>query len=199
MFIVQLVLGVLFNVLLFALCLFLPAGTLDWWRAWVYLGLEAAGTVITTVVIFRARPDLLRERLQSPVQPGQPAADKLLTSLVLLDFAATLVAIPLDRFRWHLLPAPHPAVAALGLLLAAAGWILISLVFRENAFAAPVVKVQAERHHTVIDTGVYRLVRHPMYLGAVLFLAGTALWLESYAAALFTLVMVALLVVRIRY
>jgi protein-S-isoprenylcysteine O-methyltransferase Ste14 len=59
------------------------------------------------------------------------------------------------------------------------GWWIISLSFKENAFAAPVVKHQKERHQTVIDTGVYGVVRHPMYAGGVLLLIGMPLWLES--------------------
>jgi protein-S-isoprenylcysteine O-methyltransferase Ste14 len=77
--------------------------------------------------------------------------------------------------------------------------VIISLVFRENAFAAPVVKHQEERGHKVVDTGVYRIVRHPMYAGIFVFAVGMALWLESYAAALTVLVPIGILAVRIAF
>jgi len=72
-------------------------------------------------------------------------------------------------------------------------------VFRENAFAAPAVKHQKEREHHVVDTGVYAVVRHPMYSGIMLFNLGIALWLESYAGALMTFFPIAFLVVRILF
>ena len=65
-------------------------------------------------------------------------------------------------FIYHLLPKPSVWVSSLGLVLVVVGWVIISLVFKENAFAAPVVKHQAEREHKVVDTGVYAIVRHPM-------------------------------------
>jgi protein-S-isoprenylcysteine O-methyltransferase Ste14 len=85
----------------------------------------------------------------------------------------------------------------LGLVLFVAGWWIMTLALRENAFAAPVVKHQEERQHTVIDTGVYGVVRHPMYAGAVLLLVGMPLWLESYAAAILASVPIGTLVLRI--
>jgi protein-S-isoprenylcysteine O-methyltransferase Ste14 len=96
-----------------------------------------------------------------------------------------------------LLGKPGILVSSVGLVLFVAGWWMIYLALRENTFAAPVVKHQAERHQTVIDTGVYSIVRHPMYTGAVLLLVGLPLWLESYAAALLANVPIGLLAVRI--
>jgi protein-S-isoprenylcysteine O-methyltransferase Ste14 len=75
--------------------------------------------------------------------------------------------------------------------------VIIALVFRENAFAAPVVKHQTERKHKVVDTGVYAIVRHPMYLGIFIFNIGIALWLESFAGAILSLIPIAVLAVRI--
>jgi protein-S-isoprenylcysteine O-methyltransferase Ste14 len=82
-------------------------------------------------------------------------------------------------------------------VLIVAGWWIIALVFRENSFAAPVVKHQAERQHKVVDTGVYSVVRHPMYAGIFIFNVGIASWLESYAGAIAALVPMAFLAVRI--
>src|SRR5262249_35857943 len=88
-------------------------------------------------------------------------------------------------------------VSSLGLVLVIAGWVIISLVFKENNFAAPVVRHQAEREHRVVDTGVYAIVRHPMYAGIGLYSIGMAFWLYSYAAAIVALVPLAILAVRI--
>jgi protein-S-isoprenylcysteine O-methyltransferase Ste14 len=146
---------------------------------------------------FRDNDGLYQERKGSLLQKGQPLADKLVIVPFALSFYGQIACIPLDVFRWHLLPAPGPWVSGLGLVLFAAGWMLMTLVFRVNAFAAPVVKHQKDRQHRVIDTGVYRFVRHPMYSGVALLLPGMALWLESTAAALFALVPIGILTVRI--
>jgi len=108
-----------------------------------------------------------------------------------------MVFIPLDVFRFHLLAKPETAVSSVGLVLVVIGWWIMTLALRENAFAAPVVKYQEERHQTVIDSGVYRVVRHPMYAGAVLLLVGMPLWLESYAAAMLATLPIGTLAVRI--
>jgi Phospholipid methyltransferase len=76
-------------------------------------------------------------------------------------------------------------------------WWIMTLALRENAFAAPVVKHQEDRQQTVIDSGVYAVVRHPMYAGGVLLLVGMPLWLESYPAAMLASGPIGMLVVRI--
>ena len=137
------------------------------------------------VGVFRSNHGLLDERLKPPIQKGQPLADKIVLIPLLAAFFGLILFIPLDVFRFHLMSRPAMMVWSLGLLLFVAGWWIISLSFRENAFAAPVVKHQEERRHTVIETGVYSVVRHPMYMGTVLLLVGMPVWLESYAAVHF--------------
>jgi len=192
------VLGSLFfTAATFALLLLLPAWTWKWERAWLLLGLVAVGTVITMCVAFRDNEGLYQERKRGLFQKGQPMADKIVLIPFAISFYAQIVSIGLDVFHWHLLPRPGPFVSEVGLGMFVAGWVLITMVFQVNAFAAPVVKHQQERGHHVIDTGVYAVVRHPMYTGVVFLLPGMALWLESTAAALFSLVPIALLAVRI--
>jgi len=197
MLIAKLVGGIVYALVFFALLLFVPAGTIDWPRAWIFLGVVAVANTITMFGVFYRNEALLNERYKSPVQKGQPLADKIVLPLFVAAFAGAIVLIPLDVFRFHLMPAPGPLVSSLGLILFVAGWAVITLAFKENAFAAPVVKHQEERQQMVIDKGLYRIVRHPMYSAAVPLLIGASLWLESYAAALFAIVPIALLAVRI--
>jgi protein-S-isoprenylcysteine O-methyltransferase Ste14 len=197
MFLRRLLLSVLWNTGVYAAVLFIAAGTLDWWRAWVLIGLIAVVTVVTMLSVFRTRPDLLNERMKGMVQKGQPVADRVIVLTFLAVYTASLIFIPLDVFEYQLLPKPSVWVSSFGLVLIAVGWVIIALVFRENAFAAPVVKHQVEREHKVVDTGVYAIVRHPMYLGIFIFNVGIALWLESYAGAIVSLVPIAVLAVRI--
>jgi protein-S-isoprenylcysteine O-methyltransferase Ste14 len=197
MFIYRLIVGVIANMAIFGTLLFLPAGTLYWWRAWAFLGVVFVSTMATMLAVFANNKGLLDERFKSPIQKGQPLEDKILLMMFIATFLGLIVFISLDVFRLHLLEKPGPIVSSLGLVLFVAGWWIISLSFRDNAFAAPVVKHQKERHQTVIDTGVYGVVRHPMYAGAVLLLIGMPLWLESYAAASLASVPIAILALRI--
>jgi protein-S-isoprenylcysteine O-methyltransferase Ste14 len=193
----QILLRALFAVSIYGLLLFVPAWTLEWWRAWVLLALAFIGLVTTRRWVFGSDDRLLAERSRSPLQRGQPVADKLLVIGFVVIFPAYIAFIPLDVFRLHVLAKPQLAVSSLGLLLAISGWWIVSLAFRENAFAAAIVKPQEESGQTVVDTGVYGIVRHPLYSGVILILIGIALWLESLAAAIASIVPIALIVLRV--
>ena len=197
MFMVKLIGGVIYSVAAFGGPLFLTAGTWAWWRAWILLGVVFVATAASMVAVFPGNEGLLDERFKAPIQKGQPLADKIVLLLILATFFGLLVFIPLDVFRFHLLGTPGTLMSSAGLVLFVAGWWIMTLALRENAFAAPVVKLQEERHQTVVDTGVYGIVRHPMYAGAILLFIGMPLWLESYAGALVASVPIGMLALRI--
>jgi len=197
MLIFKLIVGIVIQMVILGGLLFVPAGTLVWWRAWLLLCILFAGSVASAAGLFPGRKDLLRERLKSPIQKGQPLADKIVLMLLIISFYGLIMFIPMDVFQFHLMDKPGMLVSSLGLFLFLAGWGIVFLALRENIFAAPVVKLQEERKHTVVDTGVYGVVRHPMYAGGILFIAGIPLWLESYAGVLLALIPVGTLVLRI--
>jgi protein-S-isoprenylcysteine O-methyltransferase Ste14 len=199
MFIFKVLVAIVWNIAIFGGLLFLPAGTLNWWRAWLFLGVVEIGTIATMIGVFRDNQDLLNERFKPPIQKEQPFTDKIIISLFLITFLGLIVFIPVDVFRFHLLVKPGVIASALGLIFFIAGWWIISVTFKANTFAIPVVKHQADRQQTVIDTGVYGIVRHPMYAGVALEMIGMSLWLESYVAALLAIVPISLLVVRISF
>jgi protein-S-isoprenylcysteine O-methyltransferase Ste14 len=199
MFILKSIASIIFNVAIFAVLLFLPAATLDWWRAWLFIGVVFIGMVGGVVSLSRDHEDALKERLKPPIQKGQPLADKIIVVLFLAAFYGLVIFIPLDVFRFHLMGKPGTLVSSLGLALAIAGGWTAYLALRENAFAALAVKHQEERQHTVIDTGVYSIVRHPLYAGDALMMVGIPLWLESYPAALLASVPLATVAVRILF
>jgi protein-S-isoprenylcysteine O-methyltransferase Ste14 len=198
MFTFKLILGTIANPAIFAILLFLPAGTWHWWRAWLLIAIFFVGAVWAVLSLLHGgHKDLLEERLKSPVQKGQPLADKVVVLLLLVTYFGDIAFIPLDVFHLHLLSKPGPLVSSLGLILFNAGWWIAYLSLRENAFAAPVVKRQTERNQTVVDTGVYSKIRHPMYAGAALVMIGVPLWLESCAATLLSLIPISTLLLRI--
>jgi len=197
MFIFKLILSIIIQIVVFGILLFLPAETLKWWHAWVFLVVVFVSMSVTIASIFPSNKGILEERLKPLMQKGQPLADKVIVVLFAVMFYCLIAFIPLDVFRFHLMGKPGTLVSSLGLLLFVAGWWVISLALKVNPFAGPVLKHQKERHQTVIYTGVYGIIRHPMYAGSVPMMVGISLWLESYTAALLASVPSGLLVLRI--
>lgn|GEM_PF-189429 len=190
---------ILLNVGIFGMMLFVPAGTIGWWRAWVFIGVVFFAVFAIAVDVLAQSEGLLNERLRSPLQKGQPLVDKIIVLLCLVTWGGLICFIPLDVFRFHLLRTPGFLASFLGLMLVVVGWGIIYLSYKENAFAAPVVRHQKERQQEVVASGVYGLVRHPMYAGGSLGWIGVSLWLGSYAAALLTIVPIGTIALRILF
>lgn len=195
--VLKLVGGVVYSVVIFGGLLFLGAWTLHWLRAWVFVTVVLVASALTMFGIFPSRPDLLEERYKAPVQREQPIADAIVTLLLGGSFLGLILFVPLDVFHLHLLGTTSIGVGAVGLVLFVAGWAILALALRENAFAAPIVKVQRERGQVVVQTGLYRFVRHPMYAGAIPVMTGMPLWLGSVAGVLAAAVPLAFVVLRL--
>lgn len=176
--------------------LFASAGTLHWPGAWTFLVTSVLLGPLCGWWIYRIDPALLAERLRPVLQKDQPAADKAFMIVFMAAMLAWLVAMGLDRRQ----SASGMALAlqALGFVLYLASTLFTLWVFRENSFAAPVVKLQTERAQRVISTGPYAYVRHPMYSGMILFFAGVPLLLGSWWGLAIAPLFLVLLAVRIR-
>jgi protein-S-isoprenylcysteine O-methyltransferase Ste14 len=196
MLIRRLILAVAYNLLVFGGTFFSIAGTFDWWRAWVFIGLLIAVVVILMTTVLRHQPDLLSERMKGVFQRGQPWSDRFVMIAFLFAYGGLIFLTPYDVWRLHTFSKPGLLASSFGMLLLLVGYWIVGLVFQANRFAVPVVKLQTERQHVVIDTGPYAFVRHPMYSGIILALFGMPLWLESYAGALFAIIPSALLAIR---
>jgi len=183
-------------IVVFAVLLFVPAGTWHWPAAWVFLGFMIASGLGFGGWLAKKSPELLAERMRPPIQRDQPAADKKIIWTFGFANLVWLVLMGLDE-RFHLSDMPF-ALQVLGLALLIASSFFIAWVFRENAFAAAVVKVQSERGHHVISSGPYAFVRHPMYSGAVLFLIGIALLLGSWWGLAMTPIFAVIFAIRTR-
>ena len=172
-----------------ALALFIATGTVAWPAGWVFWALFLVFTVAISRWLLRHNPGLLTERMTGIGKADQKTWDKVFFVLAQLYFITWLVVMPLDavRFRWSSMPTWLQVVGALMLL---GSFYLFFLIFRENAFLSPAVRLQTERGHTVVSTGPYRYVRHPMYATAGIFLAGTALLLGSWVGLIMALILV---------
>ena len=177
--------------------LFAPAGTLHWPAAWAFLATSAVLGPACGLWLARTDPALLAERMRLTARDEQPAADKKFMLVFVAVALIWFVAIGIDR-RAPRLRRSGARLQALGLamLLLSTGFIM--WVFHENSFAAPVVKVQAERGHHVISTGPYAWVRHPMYSGIMLFFVGAPLLLGSWWGVAMAPLFVVLFAIRAR-
>jgi protein-S-isoprenylcysteine O-methyltransferase Ste14 len=183
-----------------ALGLFISAGTLDWPRAWVVLTVMLIVRVVGARVAYSVNPALLQDRAAIPTHPDQSKSDRILLVAVLATgFVALPIIAGLDVFRWNVLSLPGQLLSTTGLVMFALGWSLKSLALRANAFATAVVRLQSERAHTVADSGVYAVVRHPFYAADPLIFVGLALWLESSFAALCAVIPIALVILRLTF
>lgn len=190
-------LGGLLQVALFAVLLFVPAGTWCWPRAIEFLASYALLSCVVIIVLARIAPASLEARLQPPFAKSQPLADRIVSAFLFFALFAWFALIPVDVFHLRFLPPPSPMVSLLGAVVFFIGYGIDTVSLYQNEFAAPIVKDQSERGHVLIDTGLYAYVRHPFYLGSLLFLIGIALWLGSYASVLGLALVLAPLVARI--
>lgn len=158
--------------------LFVSAGTVDWPAAWAFLAEMGVLNLAVGFWLARHDPALLAERLGSPFQRGQKTWDKVFMAAVMVLYFGWIALNGLDQ-RWELswMPLWLQVVGAIGVALS---MYIVFLTFRENTFAAPVVKIQRERGQTVIDTGPYAYVRHPMYVGGIVMFLCMPLQLGSW-------------------
>jgi protein-S-isoprenylcysteine O-methyltransferase Ste14 len=184
------VISSLFYLLLFPLMLFLLAGDWRWAEGWVYSVIFLAMSFGTLVYLYFHDPALLKERFGSPIQQTQKPWDKVLLSLFFVEFIVWFALMPLDARRFHWSPAFPQWLIALGAWLQIVATYIVFAAMRDNTFAAPVVKMQKERGQKVISTGLYGIVRHPMYAGATLLFIAGPLLLGSIAGLALSLLLI---------
>jgi protein-S-isoprenylcysteine O-methyltransferase Ste14 len=161
--------------------MFVLAGDGRWLEGWLFAGWFIALCATVIVWLYIKDPALLAERFRRPGSGGQQGRDRAVVYAIVVGFAAWIMLMPLDarRFGWTP-PLPLGLKVAGGALLLASAFLLFR-AFHDNTFLSPLVRIQAERKQRVVSTGVYGLVRHPMYLGAILMFVGAPLLLGSAA------------------
>jgi len=181
------------GIVIMAVALFWSAGTTDWWAAWAALAVMLAWTVATAIVILRFNPDLLAERLGP--RKGAKAWDTAIMSLLGLTQLARYIVAGLDqRYGWTGgLPFAAQIVAFAMCVL---GYALVVWATASNAYFSQIVRIQSERGHAVATNGPYHTVRHPAYLGAILYELAVPVLLASWPALLISGLSVILLILR---
>ena len=173
--------------------LFWPAGRLDWWPGWAALAVMAAWIAATAITLIRLNPGLLAERL-GPRKGAKPWDTVIMSLLGLIQLARYIIAGLDQRYDWT---GGLPAVAQLAALaLCVLGYALVVWATASNAFFSQIVRIQSERGHTVVRGGPYRYVRHPAYIGAILFELAVPVLLASWPALIISGLSVLLLILR---
>jgi len=166
----------IYGLLVMAGLLFVPAGTLDYWQAYEFMAVFLGGSAAITVYLAIKDPKLLERRMKVGPTAEKEPTQKIIMVFALLGFIALLVVPGLDRrFMWSSVP---PWVTVLGDILVGLGFLSVYFVIRENSYAASTIQVVESQ--TVVSTGPYAVVRHPMYAGVLPLLIGTPLALGSW-------------------
>ncbi len=186
-------LGFAFLMLVMAVALFLPAGSLGFWQAWVYLAVFAGCTILITAYLMRNDQDLLARRVRGGPTAETQKSQQVIQSLASLFFIALFIVPGLDfRFHWSSVP---PAVSWVADGFVALGFYIVFLVFRENSYTSATIEVSGEQK--VISSGPYAVVRHPMYAGAFLLLLATPLALGSWVSIPLPIPVILVIIVRL--
>ena len=180
-----------FGLLLVGLLLFLPAGTFAYWQAWLFIGILFVPMFIAGIVLIVRQPELLRKRLDAKEQQQE---QKWVVALSGLMFIAVFVVAGLSRrFGWYMLPDWAVFVATVVLL---AAYALYAEVMRENVWLSRTIEVQ--HNQQVVSTGLYGIVRHPMYAATLLLFLSMPLVLGSPWSFAIMLLYIPIIALRIR-
>lgn len=187
---VQAVVKYLVGIILFSVLLFIPAGTLYYWNAWLLIGVLFIPMLIVGIILAIKNPELLRKRLNAKEQESEQKSVMLLSALM---FVSGLVVAGLDyRYQWLVLPRWLILAAT---ILFLCGYLLYTEVLRENAYLSRTIEVQ--ENQKVVDTGLYGIVRHPMYTAAIMLFLSMPLVLGSFFSFIIFLMYPAIIVKRI--
>ena len=173
--------------------LFGAAGTLDYWQAWLFLAVFIACSAGLGLYFVRHDPALVERRMRAGPAAEQEPAQRIIIALLLAGLLAMLVLAAFDR-RWHWseVPARLTILADFGIV---GSFVIFFFVMKQNSYAASTVRVEGGQ--TVISTGLYGLVRHPMYAGALSLMLSMPLALGSYWALMLLIPLLPILVWRL--
>jgi len=185
--------GTIVGYFFFFAIIFIPAWTLDYWQGWAFLVTLSLSTTLVTIYMARYDTKLLESRLRMGPRAEKILAQKIITAFGSLIFVGFVIMVLDHRFGWS--PAVPATLSIFGDVLAALGILVYFLVVKENRYAAATVDVAEGQ--TVVSTGPYAIVRHPMYAGAILVFVGAPLALGSWWGLLFIPLVIAVFAWRL--
>ena len=178
------------GVLLFGALIFVPAGTLNWMNGWLMMGILFIPMLVMGIVMLCSAPELLTKRIKNK---EERTTQKGVVALSGLLFIVSFIVAGLNyRYQWHTLPTILPYIASVIFLI---GYALYAEVMRENAWLSRTIEVQ--ENQSVVSTGLYGIVRHPMYMATVLMYLAMPLVLDSLIAFGIMLLYIPIIIRRI--
>jgi protein-S-isoprenylcysteine O-methyltransferase Ste14 len=181
------------GIVVMAVALFWSAGQIDWWPAWASIAVMLAWITATAIVIFRFNPDLLAERL-GPRKGAKPWDTAIMSILGLTQLVRYIVAGLDRRYGWT---GGFPLAAQIAALtVCVLGYALVVWATVSNSFFSQIVRIQSERGHAVATGGPYHYVRHPAYVGAILYELAVPVLLASWWALIASGLNAILLILR---
>jgi len=192
-----LIVNVVMSALFFPSLILFLAGNWRWVEGWLFALWFVAMLEFNIIYLYWKDPALLAERTKAPGTGNQQSWDKYLMVAILVIALLWLVVLPLDAERFHWSPSFPLWLKILGGVALLPAWYLIERTTMENTFLSAQVRIQGERQQQVITTGVYGLVRHPLYLGCALMMLGAPLLIGSVYGLLISALGLLLLVGRI--
>jgi protein-S-isoprenylcysteine O-methyltransferase Ste14 len=185
--------GLVQLLVIMAVLIFVPAGTLDYPRAWTFLAVFFTPVLAITIYLMKNDPKLLERRISAGPGAEKEKGQKIIQFLAMTDFIAVMLVPAFDhRFAWSSVP---PGLVVAGDIIVVLGFLIVFLVFKENTFTSAIIELSTEQK--VISTGPYALVRHPMYIGALIMLVGVPLALGSWWGLLTVVPMTLVIVWRL--
>ena len=176
---------------MFILFFFLPAGTWNYWQAWVYMGVLITPMFFAMIYLIKNNPELLERRMRLQEKRSE---QRLIVKVSLVFFLLAFILPGFDkRFGWSDVPTGLVIASDICIII---GYLIIFRVMQINTFASRVIEVASEQK--VIDTDLYSIVRHPMYVGAILLYIASPIALGSYWSVLPAIVIIPVIVARIK-
>lgn len=182
-----------FGTLLFFSIIFISAGSISYWQGWTYV-IIGFFMIILNYTVFRLDSELSEERSK----PGEGAKkwDKIILGLTFLATIAIYIIVGLDSGRYHWSPDFHWAIYLLGIIFTITGQLLFLIAQKQNRFFSSTVRIQTDRGHTVCESGLYKFVRHPAYLGTFIQTIGFPLLFGSLWSIIPVIISVGFLLTR---
>ena len=183
--------GILFQTALLGIFLYLPALTLNWPDALLFLAIHFLITILASAYLLIVKPASIEARMNYDSET-QPKEDRLATVLMLSAIVVGLSLAPIDIFHLNLSSSFEGNIKNIGLAIYILGMLFFMASMNANEFAETTVTIQEERGQKVIDTGIYSMVRHPMYTGFIFFIIGVNVWLGTYLSLFLGLIFLAI-------
>ena len=188
---IQAIIKFLFGVVIIGLLLFIPAGTIEYWNAWIFMGALFIPMFIAGIILMIKNPELLKKRLNAKEKQNEQKMVIMLSGLMFLS--GFIVAGLGYRFNWFRLPDIVTIISTIVFLIA---YLLYAEVLRENTYLSRTIEVQ--KGQKVVDKGLYGIVRHPMYIVTIVLFLAIPLMLGSIISFFIFLIYPVIIIVRIK-